>query len=68
MSEVLKAGARVIGNKGYLGGVGCPGEEGGGGGEVVGVGVAVVVSEINMISVSNLMLRTNSHKSTDLWI
>ena len=36
MSEVLKAGARAIGNKGYLWGVGCPGEEGGG--EVVGGG------------------------------
>ena len=33
---------------------------------VVVVGVAVVVSEINIINVSNLMLRKNSHKSTDL--
>ena len=60
MSEVLKAGARVIGNKGYLWGwVALVRKE-----EVVvvvvGVVVAVVVSEINMINVSNLMLRTNS--------
>ena len=31
-----------------------------------GVGVAVVVAKINMINVGNLMLRTNSHKPTDL--